>query len=151
MHFPIMVGVKYINRLVWTFIVIAACFRAQAIEPTWEYAVQVSATVDSASPRITLSWPQDVVSQVSSYTVYRKALGDSSWGSGVNLPGSATSYVDNNVAAGAAYDTKSLRSPRSYNGYGYIYAGINAPLVENRGKLVLVVDNTVRQPFELRN
>ena len=28
-----------------------------------------------------------------------------------------------------------------YTGYGYIYTGINAPLNDNRGKLVLVVDN----------
>jgi hypothetical protein len=142
-----MVGVKYINRLVWTFIVIAACWRAQAIEPTWEYAVQVSATVDSASPRITLSWPQDGVNQVSSYTVYRKALADTSWGSGVSLPGSATSYVDNNVAVGTAYEYQIVKVTAAYNGYGYIYAGINAPLVESRGKLVLVVDDTVASPL----
>ncbi|MDB6032281.1 MAG: hypothetical protein JWM16_2619, partial [Verrucomicrobiales bacterium] len=142
-----MVDVKYINRLVWTFIVIAACFTAHAIEPTWDYAVQVSATVDSASPRISLSWPQDTTSSVSSYTVYRKALGDTSWGSAVNLPGSATSYVDSNVAAGGAYEYQIVKVTSSYNGYGYIYAGINAPLVENRGKLVLVVDDAVSSPL----
>ena len=29
-----------------------------------------------------------------------------------------------------------------YTGTGYVYAGINAPLTENRGKVLLLVDNT---------
>jgi len=26
-----------------------------------------------------------------------------------------------------------------YTGYGYIYAGIDAPMIENRGELILIV------------
>jgi len=57
-----------------------------AVEMTWEYSVQVSATVQTSPPQITLSWPQDQNVFPNSYTVYRKAPGDSSWGAGVNLP-----------------------------------------------------------------
>src|SRR3954470_20208237 len=139
-----MEAVKYIKHLVWTFIVIAgSCFSSQAIEATWDYAVQVSATVDASSPKITLTWPQDSTAAVSSYTVYRKAFGDTSWGSSVTLPGSATSYVDNNVSSGNSYEYQIVKATGSYTGYGYIYSGINAPIIENRGKLVLVVDNTI--------
>ena len=67
---------------------------SHAVEGTWEYAVQVSATVQTSPPQITLTWPQDSVSPVSSYTVYRKALDGTSWGTGTMLPGSTTNYVD---------------------------------------------------------
>src|SRR5581483_6418647 len=33
-------------------------------------------------------------------------------------------------------------SSLGYNGYGYVQSAINAPLVDNRGKVILVVDNT---------
>lgn len=34
---------------------------SRAVEPTWEYSVQVSANVQTAPPRITLQWPQDTI------------------------------------------------------------------------------------------
>jgi len=113
-----------------------------AVEPTWEYAVQVSATAQTAPPQIILTWPQDSLGTPSSYTVYRKAPGATSWGAGTTLSGSATTYTDSNVSAGAAYEYQIVKAASGYTGYGYILAGINAPLVENRGKVVLIVDNT---------
>ena len=42
--------------------------------------------------------------------------------------------------AGAAYEYQVVKhATLGYTGYGYIYVGIEAPLIENRGKLVLVV------------
>src|SRR5439155_5301170 len=40
------------------------------------------------------------------------------------------------------YEYQVAKVTSTYNGYGYIQAGINAPLVEGRGKVILVVDNT---------
>src|SRR5438552_5397505 len=116
--------------------------RGWATEPTWVYAVEVSAAVQAAPPRITLSWPQDTYTAPSSYTVYRKAPGSTSWGAGTTLAGTATSYADSSVAVGTAYEYQITKVTSTYNGYGYIQAGINAPLVEGRGKVILVVDNT---------
>jgi len=114
-----------------------------AIEGTWEYAVQVSASVQSSPPQIALTWADDILwDPVNSYTVYRKALNGTSWGTGTVLPGSALGYTDTNVVNGGTYEYQIVRKTTYYNGYGYIYAGINAPLVEFRGKLILVVDNT---------
>src|SRR5262245_12248076 len=75
-----------------------------AVENTWDYSVQVSSSVPTAPAQITLSWPQDTNGTPSSYTVYRKAPADTSWGSGTTLDGSATSYVDTSVAVGTAYE-----------------------------------------------
>src|SRR6266480_6101826 len=115
---------------------------ARAVEPTWNYAVQVSASVQTSPAQITLSWPQDTSGTPNSYTVYRKAPGATSWGGGTTLFGSATSFVDSGVAVGTAYEYAVVKDAGGYKGYGYVQSGINVPLLENRGKVVLVVDRT---------
>jgi len=123
-------------------LLVAATARTSGAESTWEFCVQVSATVQVAPAQIVLNWPQDTYTQPASYTVFRKAPGPSSWGTGTTLPGTTTNYTDTNVTAGTAYEYQIIKTTSQYTGYGYIYAGINVPLTENRGKLLLVVDNT---------
>jgi len=117
---------------------------ALAVDNTWDYAVLVSAGVRASPPQITLSWPQDTAAVPDSYTVYRKSLSATSWGAGTVLAGAVTSFTDNNVAVGASYEYQVFKTNAANHssGYGYIYTGINASMVENRGKVVLVVDNT---------
>jgi hypothetical protein len=115
----------------------------RAIENTWDYSVQVSSSVQVSPATVTLSWPQDTNGVPTSYTIYRKDPGASSWGAGVTLSGTATSYTDTSVATGNVYEYRIVKVARSYTGYGYIHAGIAAPLVESRGKVVLVVDASV--------
>ncbi len=114
----------------------------QAVENTWDYSVQVSSAVQPSPAKITLTWPQDTNGVPNSYTIFRKTPGSTSWGNGTQLPGSATSYTDTNVASGTAYEYRVVKATGSYTGYGYIHTGINAPLVDQRGKVVLIVDNT---------
>ena len=76
-----------------------------------------------------------------SYSVYRKSAEASSWGKPVILPGSASDYVDQKVTVGTAYEYQIVKTTPQYTGYGYVYAGIKVPLEENRGKLVLVVED----------
>lgn len=64
------------------------------------------------------------------------------WGAGVMLPGTATNFVDTDVQGGITYEYQVVKSTAGYNGFGYLYAGIEAPLVENRGRLLLVLDRT---------
>jgi hypothetical protein len=110
-----------------------------AAQATSDYAVQVTAAVQSAPPRITLSWP--VFASATQHTVYRKAWGAASWGVPVTLGAAATGYVDSGVSVGTKYEYQVLRTA-SVTGYGYLATGIEIPLVEDRGKLVLVVDAT---------
>jgi hypothetical protein len=132
------------NRLLaWVRVWIAcACLTivaARAEDQTYDYTVQISAVVQTNPARITLSWPADVYG-ANSYTVYRKTKSATSWGTGTLLSASATSYVDNNVSVGSAYEYQ-VYEPSSigHRCYGYIYAGINAPLTDSHGKLVLIV------------
>ncbi len=109
-----------------------------------DYAVHLSASVQITPPRITLSWPAS--SQATGYLLYRKSRDASTWGTGTSLPGTATNYIDSNVSVGGSYEYRVSKTARNssaeYTGEGYIYAGISVPLVEARGKVILVVDNS---------
>ncbi|MGZ8901269.1 MAG: fibronectin type III domain-containing protein, partial [Limisphaerales bacterium] len=122
---------------------------AQAIAPRL-YSVEVSATVQTSPPRITLHWPADA--NATSYTVSRL---DSSgfWSPLATLPAAATQFIDTSVSVGASFEYQILKSTsRGYTGSGYILAGINAPAIENRGTIILLVDATWTTPLatELR-
>lgn len=110
---------------------------AQAVS---DYAVRVSAIVQTNPASVTLSWPAD--SNATGYALYRKLRDDTSWGTGITLAPGATNYVETNVVVGNAYEYRISKTAPSYDGYGYIYAGLQVPLVEGRGKVVLLVDNT---------
>jgi hypothetical protein len=129
--------------LIGVILAIATGERPKAVELTWEYTVQLTASVQSSPPQILLSWPQDVVGTPQSYVIYRKDKPATAWGSPVTLSGSTTQYLDNAVAVGTAYEYQVHKIAGTYQGYGYICAGINAPLVENRGKVILLIDNSV--------
>src|SRR3954471_14093609 len=116
---------------------------AHAVENTWDPSVQVSSTVQSSPAKITLSWPQDTNGVPSSYTIYRRSPGSTDWGSGTTIAGSSVSYADSGVSTGTAYEYRVVKAASGYTGYGYITSGVEAPLVDSRGKVVLVVDNTV--------
>ncbi len=68
-----------------------------------ERAVQLSATTQTNPPQINLTWKAD--NGATEYVVHRKGLNDTNWGSPIaTLPGSATSYTDNNVQVGVGYE-----------------------------------------------
>jgi hypothetical protein len=141
--FRIVIVKKLLQAIIGVALIGVATQKVHAVEPTWNYAVQVSAAVQESPAKITLTWPQDTIGTPSSYTVYRKSAGSTSWGGGTPLPGSATSYADTSVSPGTAYEYQVVKVASGYNGYGYVYAGINVPVVDNRGKVILVVDSSV--------
>ncbi len=68
-----------------------------------ERSVQLSATVENDPPKINLTWKEDA--GASKYIVYRKSLEANSWGDPIaTLPGSATTYIDENVEVGVGYE-----------------------------------------------
>src|SRR4051812_42796945 len=101
---------------------VAADTPARAVDNTWDYSVQVSATVQTTPAKITLRWPQDSNVIPASYTVYRRNPGSATWGAGSSLSGSATNYTDRQVMVGRAYEYRIVKVTNSYMGYGYITA-----------------------------
>jgi hypothetical protein len=104
-----------------------------------DYAVRLSSTVRTNPPSIALAWPTDPHAR--GYTVCRKLRDATGWSAGVSLGASATNYLDSNVSMGGAYEYWVAKDANTYFADGYIYVGIEAPLVESRGKVVLLVDN----------
>ena len=113
--------------------------RADAARPT---VIEVTATTAATSPVVTLNWP--AVTSATSLTLYRRVKGATTWTS-ASLAGTATSYADTAAAAGVCYEY-SLQSAGSVR-YGSIVSGHNLPLVETRGKVIVLVDNTQSAPL----
>lgn len=120
---------------------------ASAVDDVWDYSVQVSSTVQASPAKITLNWLQDTNGTPASYTVYRKAPSDASWGTGTTLAGTALTYTDSNITTGIAYEYRIVKATSGYTGYGYIETGIDIPAIENRGKVILIVDRTMATPL----
>jgi hypothetical protein len=117
--------------------------RMSATEAVWKYAVEASATVFTSPAKISLTWVADPYAV--SYTVARKTPTDSAWKKLTTLPGTATGYDDISVTLHQVYEyqiQKSGNQGTTYSGYGYVQSAIDAPLVDDHGKLILIVDNT---------
>jgi hypothetical protein len=108
-------------------------------DETWTYSVQISATVQASPPQITLNWENDDIYGVTNFTIYRKAKNATQWNLLTSLDGSTFSWTDPNVSVGSTYEYQIFKGASAHVGYGYIYTGINASLIENRGKLLLMV------------
>lgn len=117
--------------------------------PAWpqsarDTVVELGAAVQTNSPVVTLYW--NSASHTTNYLVYRRDIGAPSWGSPVaNCAPTVTSYVDPTAVAGQAYEyiIRRNRTNAPYAAYGTIVAGCNLPLVEDRGRVILLVDNTM--------
>jgi Tol biopolymer transport system component len=105
-----------------------------------DHAVRLTAQVQSAPPQITLVWQP--LTSVTTLRVYRKAPNATTWGTALaTLETSATEFVDTDVQVGTRYEYK-VEKAGTPLATGYILAGIQVPLVEGRGTLLLIVDNT---------
>lgn len=129
------------RALGWLGFSLMLTLAAPALETTWIYSVQATATVQSAPAQITLQWPEETY-PITSYTITRKTAGSTAWGAPVTLTGTARIYTDTNVSIGTLYEYQIVKQGAFFTGYGYVAAGIDVPLIESRGKLILVVDNT---------
>lgn len=108
-------------------------------------AVEIWANVQSSPPTVTLNWVG--VGTSNNYQIARKLKTGTTWISlAAGLSGTTTQFVDNTVTTGTNYEYRVIRAGTSgtvsYNGYGYINAGIEVPVIENRGKLILLVADT---------
>ncbi len=103
-------------------------------------AVRLTATVQTAS--ITLNWV--TMPSTTSLSVYRKTKSSTSWGSALASPSAGSlQWVDNTVSTGTYYEYKVVRVSGGVTGIGYISTGIQVPVTDYRGKVILLVDNTL--------
>lgn len=106
--------------------------------------VELNAVVRTNSPVVTLYW--NAATYGSNSIVYRRDVGASSWGTPLaDSPPAVTSYVDATAVAGQAYEyiVRRNRTSAPSEAYGTIVSGCNVPMVEDRGRVILLVDNTL--------
>ncbi len=114
--------------------------RPMAAQQVPDYVMQLSASVQVVPPQIKLAWVRDA--RTTSLELYRKEPASTTWGAPRALSPSATSFSDTNVVAGKRYEYRVSKWTGDYAGEGYLVAGIQLPLIESRGKVVLIVDAT---------
>ena len=114
----------------------------EALGQSTDASVQAHVTLQYSPPRITLNWVGHY--NITGYQIYRKLKGGTDWGSAVASPAaSSTSWSDQNVALNVSYEYKLVRNTTNLGqGVGYVNAGLQLDMVEHRGTLLLVVDNT---------
>jgi len=105
--------------------------------------LNASATYNSTTPSITLSWN----SQGSGVTVsiFRRQMGEegvATWLHQKNAVSPVLTYEDLNIERGVLYEYK-IENQADKKNSAYVSAGIDVPVVEKRGTLLLVIDNTI--------
>jgi hypothetical protein len=112
-------------------------------------AVELSATVQNTPAQITLNW-QPSTYPVTRQRVYRRLKGATNWGAIATPSTSATSHTDTSVTAGLAYEyfvDRDFTGTAPASAAGYVMAGMAVPLVESRGRVILLVDDTMAAPL----
>ena len=103
-------------------------------------SVQLSATIQDSPAQITTHWNYDNTATI--YRVYRRTNNTSAWGVPIaNLPGTDSMYLDNSIVVDQTYEYKLLKSG-STQAYGYINTAIKLNAIDNRGIIIIVVENT---------
>jgi hypothetical protein len=114
-----------------------------------DYAVLLAAVPQKSPPAIKLVWVADPTA--TEYTVFRKTRDETDFGKPLaTLPGTATNWTDTNVTVGSTFEyrvEKKLKQTFNgqeveFSGWGILYAGLETPLVDYRGRVVLLVDRT---------
>ncbi len=115
-----------------------------------DFAVDLTATTSYSPPCITLNWTQRRQANITSQRIYRRLKGEVTWTLQATLTTTDTTYADNTAAAGLQYDywmQRNFTGISPTTAMGYVSAGAGVPMTEGRGKLLLVIDNTMFTPL----
>lgn len=112
-------------------------------------AVAMRATIRQTPPRITLQWNAPAQATLLSQRVYRRTASTAAWTELASLPVTAKLYYDNAVSVGTRYEYFIYRVYDGLPGTasGWLSAGIRAPVAAERGRVILLVDDTMAAPL----
>jgi len=123
------------------FTLLLTALSATTLAQNAYYSVRTEAVVQKSPAQVQLKWEMPPAKTNGNITIYRKAQSATTWGTAIaQIAGSSTSYNDNNVSAGTAYEYLVVKDDTT-NPYGYIFAGIEQPAIHSRGALILLVDD----------
>ncbi|MFT4844055.1 MAG: hypothetical protein ACJA0V_003770 [Planctomycetota bacterium] len=109
-------------------------------------ALQVTATVTLSPPAIVLQWPGNAAA--SHYTISKRAAGALNWNAPTSIVGGSATMMwsDGNAAVGTRNEYRIMQWGTTAAN-SHITAGIEADLIEERGRLILLVDDTQATPL----
>ena len=106
-----------------------------------EKSVLITTTHTEDPPTITLHWAQQA--GTTGISIHRKTKGATSWGpTYASVVAMDTLFTDDAVEIGRPYEYKITRTG-TMTGFGYVFAGIRVDPIERRGKLILIVEESV--------
>lgn len=154
---------NYYNLFVLSFLITLFSFSTYAAEPrnvnTKDLAVQAWATVVNNPPSITLHWNgTDLTKQ---FQISKKKAGALNWSNPIaTLDSGVTEFTDTNVIYGESYEYEILALgigkikvqvsgkdtlvPLGFQGYGYLFCGIEAAAPPSQGSVILMIDQTMQ-------
>mgnify|MGYP000139971309 CR=1 FL=1 len=115
-----------------------------------DHVVPLSAAVSDTVPHITLNWTQQLQANITAQKMHRRLKGETTWVLQATLTTTQTSYADSTVLPGIEYEywmERTLSSVSPSPAIGYLSAGVKVPEVHDRGKLLLVIDDTMTAPL----
>jgi len=150
----------FYNSLKYTFLVLFLIFittnlfsQVPKTQNSKDFANMVHATITENPPAITLHWVPS--SDAQQYFVSRKLKDQTQWMDLATLDSNTSTYTDNSVQVGAAYEYQVRGNSQMYvkinetqNGYmpyqsfGYVYAGIKA-VPPQFGTVLLIIEETL--------
>ena len=130
--------------LLWIF----QLHEVHALDYGFDGAVLTEVETVNSPPTIQLKWPQRT--DVQDYILTKRT--PQGVESTQTLPGSSTGYTDTSVVVGLGYEYR-IRATRLVGkqppfAYGNVFAGIELPMVEDRGRIILAVDERVESALE---
>ncbi len=115
-----------------------------------DYSVEFTVVTAGVPPHLTLNWNQRLPSNVSAQRILRRLKGETTWVQQATLTTSQTSYPDLTALPNVEYEywlEQTMTGVSPNRTMGYLSAGVNVPAAENRGTLLLVVDDTMSGPL----
>jgi hypothetical protein len=118
-----------------------ALLAAVTAQSPQQAAIAITVTPSLSPPSFTFTWPLEA--GATNYSVYRRLPGATSWGATTLIPGggTATTWTDSAVVPGVRYEYFFNRNGTA-TGRTFFTAGLEAPALEDRGAVVLLVDAT---------
>ena len=138
------------RTLLMALISLGASLGATLAQVAQDFAVDLKALPSTSAPHLTLTWAQRQQAAVTAQRVHRRAKGATTWTLQTTLGTGDTSWPDPTAALGVEYE---YWLERTYTGLfpsrplGFLAAGAHVPPIEERGTLLLVVDNTMTTPL----
>jgi fibronectin type 3 domain-containing protein len=103
----------------------------------------VEATAQESPPQITINFLSTYYDDYS-YEIYRRSLHSNNWGTKiVTVPANTPSWTDTNVSVGDVYEYQIRKKTDTRDAIGYIAAGIRYDQTNYKGRMILLIDNTI--------